>query len=176
MIKTGDWTTAELIKYLVAVQSTLAPVELDRLRLTAAFLKESPKDSVSTDQGVTRYKASDLYEPSDVFRKLGLPIIAWGEDVKWKSNSEEGMNCVFVYCVLNLLGNISEVFVPAGTAAPSLGIDFAEACKFSRSDRAIQCIAILLGQFCVSVFRLQASRSIRSCVHTRNEIRSKLPC
>lgn len=90
MIKTGDWTTAELIKYLVAVQSTLTPTELDRLRLTAAFSREASSDSTPEGQAVTRYKASDLYEPSDVLRKLGLPIIAWSDDMKWRNNSEEG--------------------------------------------------------------------------------------
>ena len=37
MIKTGDWSIYDLVKYLVAVQATLSPEELERLRLTAAF-------------------------------------------------------------------------------------------------------------------------------------------
>lgn len=88
MIKTGDWTIAELIKYLVAVQSTLSPLETDRLRMTAAFLKEDESGN-SKDNKATRYKASDLYEPLDILRKLGLPIIAWGEQPRWRPNSEE---------------------------------------------------------------------------------------
>lgn len=89
MIKTGDWTIAELVKYLVAVQSTLTPTEIDRLRATAAFTKEE-EGGTPTDVKKTRYKASDLYEPSDVFRQLGLPIIDWGQHPKWRANSEEG--------------------------------------------------------------------------------------
>ena len=88
MIKTGDWTVAELVKYLVAVQSTLTPTEIDRLRATAAFTAEEIGDS--TDNKKMRYKASDLYEPLDVFRQLGLPVIDWGQHPKWRANSEEG--------------------------------------------------------------------------------------
>ena len=86
MIKTGDWSIADLVKYLVAVQSTLSEDEIKRLKLTAAFPKEqSSADSknVVADAKTTanaeskrmeRYRADQLYEPLDVFRKLGLPV------------------------------------------------------------------------------------------------------
>ncbi|TFY51778.1 hypothetical protein EVJ58_g10387 [Rhodofomes roseus] len=86
MIKTGDWTTADLVKYLIAVQMTLNPVEIDRLRVTAAFPKEEEDEA---DSKRLRYMAKDLYEPSDVFRQLGLPIINWGQQLRWRANSEE---------------------------------------------------------------------------------------
>lgn len=98
MIKTGDWTIPDLIKYLVSVQSTLQQIEIDRLRLTPAFPEEEAAvQNQSQDSGpkkVPKFKASDLYEPLDVFRTLGLPIIDWrGKDNKhkWKPNSEEGI-------------------------------------------------------------------------------------
>lgn len=87
MIKTGDWTIADLIKYLVAVQQTLTPLEMDRLRLTAAFPEEATEGGKNQ---ATKYKASDLYEPSDVFRRLKLPIIDWGSQTRWRPQSEEG--------------------------------------------------------------------------------------
>lgn len=91
MIKTGDWTIADLVKYLVAVQQTLSQVELDRLRQTSAFPKELPAESPDAEQEKTkRYKASDLYEPLDAFRELKLPVIDWGTQVKWRTSSEEG--------------------------------------------------------------------------------------
>ncbi|KAI0933780.1 hypothetical protein AcW1_005516 [Taiwanofungus camphoratus] len=89
MIKTGDWTIPELIKYLVAVQSTLTTLELDRLQKTAAFTKEEIASIGRSETKVTRYVASDLYEPLDVFRELGLPVIDWGTQMKWRGNSEE---------------------------------------------------------------------------------------
>lgn len=95
MVKTGDWTIADLTKYLVSVQSTLTPSEIERLRLTAAF----PKAQKTTDPApapgqkkVSRHRASDLYEPLEIFRELGLPLIDWGTQHKWKASSEEGMS------------------------------------------------------------------------------------
>ena len=100
MIKTGDWTIPDLVKYLVSVQSTLQTIEIERLRLTPAFPEEgtaeqfrNEKNEASTPKKVPKFRASELYEPLEVFRSLGLPIIDWrGKDGKnkWRTNSEEG--------------------------------------------------------------------------------------
>lgn len=89
MIKTNEWTVADLIKYLVAVRSTLTSEEWARLQLTRAFSRESNITS-EPGQKQPKYQAKELYEPQDVFRQLGLPLIDWGADRKWRSNSEEG--------------------------------------------------------------------------------------
>ena len=90
MIKTGDWTIVDLVKYLVSVQSTLTAQELERLRHTSAFPKEGTDKEPPTGHKVQRYKAMDLYEPIDIFRELGLPLIDWGVDNRWKPSSDEG--------------------------------------------------------------------------------------
>ena len=97
MVKTGDWTIPDLIKYLVSVQSTLQPAEIERLRVTPAFPEEATsgqnRNEDVTPKKATKFKASDLYEPLDAFRNLGLPTIDWqmkGGRHKWRSNSEEG--------------------------------------------------------------------------------------
>ncbi|SRR6266404_346639 len=93
MIKTGDWTIFDLVKYLVSIQSTLTPQEFERLRHTSAFPKESVAKEPSMPapgHKVQRYKAMDLYEPIDTFRELGLPVIDWGVDIRWKPSSDEG--------------------------------------------------------------------------------------
>lgn len=91
MIKTGDWTIADLIKYLVAVQTTLVPVEFERLTMTSAFPRERYAEEKLPENGKpSRHKASELYEPLDVFRELKLPVIDWGTHPKWRSSSEEG--------------------------------------------------------------------------------------
>ncbi|KAI0822620.1 hypothetical protein BC628DRAFT_1388241 [Trametes gibbosa] len=90
MIKTGDWTIAELIKYLVAVQATLTDVEFERLQMTSAFLRERLTDEKLPENGkLPRGRAGELYEPLDVFRELKLPVIDWGTHPKWRSGSEE---------------------------------------------------------------------------------------
>ncbi|KAF5355265.1 hypothetical protein D9758_006047 [Tetrapyrgos nigripes] len=85
MIKTNEWTIPELIKYLASVQSTLSADEWQRLKLTAAFSPEVP----TADNPSKRLRAGELYEPLDVFRHLGLPVIAWGAQNKWRSSSPE---------------------------------------------------------------------------------------
>jgi Protein of unknown function (DUF3684) len=91
MIKTGDWTIFDLVKYLVSIQSTLSPQELERLRQTSAFTKEGAgKEQSAPGRNPQRFKAMDLYEPVEIFRELGLPIIDWGVDNRWKPSSDEG--------------------------------------------------------------------------------------
>jgi len=97
MIKTGNWTIPDLIKYLVSVRSTLQPSEMKKLQVTPAFSHEQTAEQNSNEDGtlsqVPKFKASELYEPLDAFRDLGLPIIDWrGKNGKrkWKPNTEEG--------------------------------------------------------------------------------------
>jgi Protein of unknown function (DUF3684) len=89
VVKTGDWTIADLVKYLVSVQSTLTPMEIDRLQMTPAFFKERSETDVNPDKP-SRHRASDLYEPLEIFRELGLPVIDWGTQRTWKGASDEG--------------------------------------------------------------------------------------
>ncbi|KAF7975917.1 hypothetical protein HWV62_8178 [Athelia sp. TMB] len=84
MVKTGDWATADLVKYLVSIKDKLSGLELDRLKATSAFRKEGETNSNSS-----RYKASDLYEPQESLRQLSLPILDWGTNMKWKNGSTE---------------------------------------------------------------------------------------
>ncbi|KAI5889804.1 uncharacterized protein SCHCODRAFT_02635666 [Schizophyllum commune H4-8] len=87
MVKTNQWTIPELVKYFASVQSTLSPEEMRKLVSTKAFFAEGQVEK--EDGKPTRYLAKDLYEPLDTFRQLGLPVIDWGTQVKWRSNSEE---------------------------------------------------------------------------------------
>lgn len=92
MITSGDWGVQELMKYLVAIKETLTPLEKDRLRQTAAF----PQEAGAPGSGQTvRKKPSDLYEPINNLRELGLPILDWGAQHKWRPNSEEGTPQLF---------------------------------------------------------------------------------
>jgi hypothetical protein len=93
VMKTGEWTTFDFVKYLVSIQLTLTPQEIERLRQTSAFPKEGvekEQSAAGTSQTVQRHKAMDLYEPVDIFRKLGLPVMDWGADNRWTPTSDEG--------------------------------------------------------------------------------------
>ncbi|KAJ7497138.1 hypothetical protein FB451DRAFT_1210268 [Mycena latifolia] len=86
MIKTNEWSIFELTKYLVDVKSSLTEAEWTKLRMTAAFSKEAGVGE--TNQKRTQYLAKQLYEPVDIFRQLGLPVIDWGQH-KWKASSDQ---------------------------------------------------------------------------------------
>ncbi len=89
----GDWTTFDLVKYLASYPSTQIFQEIEYLRRTPAFPKEGAgkeQADVGTSPRVQRYKATNLYEPVDIFRDLGLPVIDWGADNQWKPESDEG--------------------------------------------------------------------------------------
>lgn len=91
MVKTGDWSISDLMGYLVQVRDTLTTQEIARLSSTAAFPREDAWP-VAPGKKNPRYCARELYEPVDIFRKLQLPVLYWGEKSKWRSNSEEGQS------------------------------------------------------------------------------------
>ncbi|KAG8840644.1 hypothetical protein FRB91_005846, partial [Serendipita sp. 411] len=118
MIKTGDWTIPQLVKYLAGVRDTLTKEEVERLRQTTAFTKEessleqkggpdtTDSKSVVSAAGTStsaapvprrlRYKIGVLYEPTDAMRQLGLPLLDWGNNPKWRTNSDEAKFLFFL--------------------------------------------------------------------------------
>jgi len=89
MIETGDWTTYDLVKYLVSIQSTLTPDEIERMSQSSAFLEEGAGENRSAGTS-KKVRVMDLYEPVDINRELGLPVIDWGADNQWRPESDEG--------------------------------------------------------------------------------------
>ncbi|EGF81075.1 hypothetical protein BATDEDRAFT_24744 [Batrachochytrium dendrobatidis JAM81] len=86
-----NWDQVQLIKYLASVQTKLSSLEKSRLSATALFLGEA-KNSGSTNGSestapLRRYRACDLFVPSDTLRTLGMPLLQW--TVEWRSESLE---------------------------------------------------------------------------------------
>ena len=93
MVETGDWTTYDLINYLVSIQLTLSSQEFEHLRQSSVFLKENAgreQLAAGVSREVQRYRAEELYAPVSLFRELGLPIIDWGADNQWDPTSNNG--------------------------------------------------------------------------------------
>lgn len=99
LLGAGDWSHVQLLRYLVSVKDTLSAAERDRLRKTSWLPREGeakiaqPADSkgVVPKPKTVRYRASELYEPTDVLRELGLPLVDWSEpQTKWRAHSDEG--------------------------------------------------------------------------------------
>ncbi|KAI8644601.1 hypothetical protein BD408DRAFT_383483 [Parasitella parasitica] len=104
LISDGSWSHIELVKYLTSVQATLSDIELKRLRETAIFTKEGeeprlkeismhsdgkPTMEKQTKKIYKRYRAGDLFAPTDIIRDLKLPTIYWTAMPRWKPASDE---------------------------------------------------------------------------------------
>jgi hypothetical protein len=109
LISDGSWSHVELVKYLTTVQSTLSDIETRRLRETAIFTKEGeeprlkeiekPTDELSEDgkpvmtiktkKIYQRYRAGDLFAPTEIARELHLPMIYWTSNPRWRPISDE---------------------------------------------------------------------------------------
>ncbi|KAK0969677.1 hypothetical protein LTS16_022613 [Friedmanniomyces endolithicus] len=82
----GKWSHVELIKYLISVKDDIPQEDLKKLRNTPIC----PAETQSGDQ-INKgklHKLSDLYEPSDSIRRLGLPVLHWPGI--WRQQSPEG--------------------------------------------------------------------------------------
>lgn len=82
----------ELIKYLASVRDQIPAEDLKRLRDTPICPAEADPSGIESSQGTLQlYKVSDLYEPKDQYRGLGLPILQWlGPPGSYKASSNEG--------------------------------------------------------------------------------------
>ncbi|GAA6015207.1 hypothetical protein JCM11491_000504 [Sporobolomyces phaffii] len=98
LLGAGDWSHVQLVKYLISVRDTLSANETDRLRKTT-WLPREGEGKVEGPVGpngekgkprTVRYRAGDLYEPTETLRELGLPLIDWTtSQTKWRTNSDE---------------------------------------------------------------------------------------
>ena len=71
----GKWSHVDLIKYLVSVKDDIPAEDVKRLRNTPICTAETQ----SADQAGKGklYRVSELYEPNDAIRRLGLPVLQW---------------------------------------------------------------------------------------------------
>ncbi|OQD86264.1 hypothetical protein PENANT_c008G04829 [Penicillium antarcticum] len=77
------WNHVDLIRYLTSVREDIPVNDIQRLKGTSICTAENDSGS----QG-TRYKISELYEPKDSLRALGLPVLEWPGI--YTNNSNEG--------------------------------------------------------------------------------------
>lgn len=99
LLGAGDWSHVQLVRYLVSVKSTLTAAEKDRLRKTNWLPREGEAkveqpvgaDGTKPRPKTVRYRAAELYEPTEQLRELGLPLVDWSDSQsKWRSGSDEG--------------------------------------------------------------------------------------
>lgn len=79
-LKTGaengtTWSFVDLIHYLVGVRNDIPSKDIERLRSTAICPKE---ETAQPKQASSRlYKVSELFEPKESHRDMGLPVVFW---------------------------------------------------------------------------------------------------
>ncbi|KJZ70732.1 hypothetical protein HIM_09865 [Hirsutella minnesotensis 3608] len=85
------WSHMELIKYLTSVQKDIPSDDLRKLRESKFCPAEAgPKGMEPTKGTQALHKVSELYEPKDSLRALGLPILQWpGPPGSYRSASAE---------------------------------------------------------------------------------------
>lgn len=69
------WSHVELIKYLTSVRHDIPESDIKKLK-TAKICTAEARDNTKGETQ-KRFSVSDLYEPNDSLRDLGLPIISW---------------------------------------------------------------------------------------------------
>ncbi|EME48298.1 hypothetical protein DOTSEDRAFT_147650 [Dothistroma septosporum NZE10] len=85
-IEEGKWSHVDLVKYLVSVKDDIPKEDMQRLRQTPICPAETQSGD-QADKGKL-YRLSDLYEPNDAIRKLGLPVLQWPG--QFRTNTPEG--------------------------------------------------------------------------------------
>ncbi|GAN09771.1 HATPase_c domain protein [Mucor ambiguus] len=109
LISDGSWSHVDLVKYLASEATTLSDIEIKRLRETAIFTKEGEEPRLreiskpsgaldsegkpimekQTKKVYKRYRAGDLFAPTDIVRDLNLPTIYWTRMPRWRPDSAE---------------------------------------------------------------------------------------
>ncbi|GAO16947.1 hypothetical protein UVI_02054800 [Ustilaginoidea virens] len=72
------WSHMELIKYLASVQNDIPSDDLRKLRESKFCPAEAGPQGMTSTQGSKKlYRVSELFEPRDALRALGLPLLKW---------------------------------------------------------------------------------------------------
>ena len=84
-VHTTKWSHVELIKYLASVRQDIPASDIKRLKSTPICTAEPSGENIGPKE---LHLVSDLYEPDDALRRLGLPILQWPG--VYRSSSAEG--------------------------------------------------------------------------------------
>ncbi|KAH9217592.1 hypothetical protein DL95DRAFT_521996 [Leptodontidium sp. 2 PMI_412] len=90
--KVVNYRHMEVIKYLASVKEDIPKEDLQRLKNSQICPAEAGPKGLEPTQGTARlYRVSELFEPKDSLRDLGLPVIQWpGPPGSYRPASVEG--------------------------------------------------------------------------------------
>lgn len=117
---TPRWSHVDLIKYLASVRDDIPGADIQKLRSTSIC----PKQVRGKDGGDStgRYKVSDLFEPRQDLRELGLPVLVWPG--VYRSNSPEGkFLSALGLRTTPVVAELVEIMAHAGKKGPTHDLD-----------------------------------------------------
>ncbi|TPX10907.1 uncharacterized protein E0L32_008113 [Thyridium curvatum] len=87
------WSHVELIKYLASVRADIPATDMKKLKESRICPAEAgPKGMESTKPTSQLFKVSELFEPQEPLRTLGLPLLQWpGPPGSYRKGSPEGL-------------------------------------------------------------------------------------
>lgn len=87
----AKWSHMELVKYLTSVKDDIPAADMKKLRESPLCPAEAGPRGLEPTKGSARlYKVSELFEPKDSLRALGLPILHWpGPPGSFRNTSAE---------------------------------------------------------------------------------------
>ncbi|KAM0285189.1 hypothetical protein ACHAQH_001620 [Verticillium albo-atrum] len=87
------WSHLELIKYLASVKDDIPAADMKKLKESRICPAEAGPKGLEPTKGTTQlYRVSDLFEPKDSHRALGLPLLQWpGPPGSFRAASTEGL-------------------------------------------------------------------------------------
>ena len=87
----AKWSHMELVKYLASVKDDIPAADMKKLKESKLCPAEAGPRGMEPTKGTARlYKVSELYEPKDSLRALGLPILQWpGPPGSFRNTSNE---------------------------------------------------------------------------------------
>lgn len=106
------WSHVDLISYLASVRDDIPQTDIQRLKTTPICPKELKNDSQG--QSSKRYRVSELFEPKQALRELGLPLIEWPGN--FRGGSAEG-KFLYMLGLRNAPTVIELINIMAGAAA-----------------------------------------------------------
>lgn len=91
MSSASKWNHVDLVVYLAGVRDDIPNEDMKKLREMAICAAEAgPLMQEASVGSAKRYKISELFEPKNDLRSLGLPIIQWTGKGGYKPTSPEG--------------------------------------------------------------------------------------
>lgn len=117
------WSFVDLVQYLVSVRNDIPSKDIERLR-TAAICPREEGSFPSKQPSSRLYKISELFEPKDALREMGLPILYWPSFYRYSSPEGKFLTSLGLKQYPSML-EIIQIMTAAGSTNDQKKYDYA---------------------------------------------------